>query len=188
MSTGPFKNTLLRSLGSEAITRLQLRPTNLPLLHDLEVPGRSIDHLFFIEEGIGSMTTSFENGSQVETSMFGYESVVGVSALMGAKHSLNRIFMQLAGHGFSAPVQAAREEFRRGDKFQELALRYVQIQLTLSTQNAACNAMHTYEQRLARWLLICSDRAKRSHLEMAQDSSRRCSEALVPRLRSQPES
>ena len=53
--------------------------------------------------------------------------------------------------------------------FQHLALRYVQVQLTLSTQNAACNAMHTYEQRLARWLLICCDRAKKQNLEMAQE-------------------
>ena len=29
--------------------------------------------------------------------------------------------------------------------------------------------MHTYEQRLARWLLICCDRAKQTHLAMAQD-------------------
>ena len=169
MNAGPFKNSLLQALDAATISRLQLRPIQLPLLHTLEAPGQSIDHLFFLEEGIGSMTTCFENGAQVETSMFGYESVVGVSALMGVRHSLNRIFMQLAGYGFAAPVQAAREEFRRNGRFQELALRYVQIQLTLSTQNAACNATHTYEQRLARWLLICCDRAKRNHLEMAQE-------------------
>ena len=169
MHAGPFRNMLLRTLDAAAISRLHLRPLQLPLLHDLEVPGQPIDHLFFIEEGIGSMTTCFENGGQVETSMFGYESVIGVSALMGVRHSLNRIFMQLAGHGFAAPVQAAREEFRRNGRFQELALRYVQMQLTLSTQNAACNAMHTYEQRLARWLLICCDRARKSHFEMAQE-------------------
>ena len=50
-----------------------------------------------------------------------------------------------------------------------MALRYVQTQLTLSTQNAACNASHTYEQRLARWLLICADRAHKDDLEMAQE-------------------
>ena len=29
------------------------------------------------------MTTCFENGAQVKTSMFGYESAIGVSTLMG---------------------------------------------------------------------------------------------------------
>ena len=31
------------------------------------------------------MTTRFENGPQVKTSTFGYESAVGISALMGTK-------------------------------------------------------------------------------------------------------
>lgn len=169
MSAGRFKNTLLQSLDEDTIDRLQLRPIQLPVLHVLEAPGKGISHLFFIEEGIGSMTTSFENGSQVETSMFGNESAVGISALMGVRHSLNHIFMQLAGHGYASPVGAARSEFRRNARFQQLALRYVQVQLTLAIQNGACSAMHTYEQRLARWLLICCDRAKQQNLEMAQE-------------------
>ena len=169
MPAGPFRNSLLHRLDAETIRRLQLRPVELPLLHELERVGEKIDHVYFLEEGIGSMTTSFENGSQVETSMFGYESAIGLSGLMGVKRSLNNIFMQLAGHGYTSPIQAARSEFCRSENFQNLALRYVQVQLTLSIQSAACNAMHTYEQRLARWLLICSDRAKRTHLEMAQD-------------------
>lgn len=164
-----FRNTLLSHLDGETIGRLQLRRVELPVRHELERPGTGIAHIFFIEEGIGSMTTRFEDGTQVETSMFGYESAVGVSALMGTKHSLNAIFMQLAGHGYASPIRAARQEFQRAGRFQEIALRYVQAQLTLSTQNAACNAVHSHEQRLARWLLICFDRARQDHLEMAQD-------------------
>lgn len=164
-----FKNTLLQHLDAESIVRLKLQPVQLPLLYDLEISGRAVHHLYFLEEGIGSMTTSFENGAQVETSMFGYESAVGISGLMGVRHSLNNVFMQLAGHGYTSPLLAARAEFARNGRFQHLALRYVQAQLTLSTQNAACNAVHTYEQRLARWLLICCDRARQEHLEMSQD-------------------
>lgn len=169
MHVGPFKNILLQHLDSETVNRLQLRRVQLPLLYQLEHPGSSIDQIYFIEEGIGSMTTRFENGAQVETSMFGYESAVGISALMGTKQSLNAVFMQLPGYGYASPVRAARQEFQRAGKFLELALRYVQAQLTLSAQNAACNAMHTYDQRLARWLLICCDRARQEHIEMAQD-------------------
>ena len=88
---------------------------------------------------------------------------------MGTKLSLDAIFMQLAGHGYAAPVKAAMAEFERNGIFQLLTLRYVQAQLTLSTQNAACNASHSYEQRLARWLLICADRARQDQFEMAQE-------------------
>lgn len=169
MSAGTFTNTILQHLDADVIARLQLRALPLPLMHELEGPGKSIRHVFFLEEGIASMTTAFQDGSQVETSMFGYEAAVGVSALMGTRHSLNRIFMQLAGRGFASPVELARREFERNGQFHGLALRYVQFQLTLSTQNSACNARHTYEQKLARWLLICCDRARTQNLEMAQD-------------------
>ena len=169
MHIGTFANSLLRHMDGDVLSRLQLRRVDLPVRMDLEVPGRRIENLFFLEKGIGSMTTLFENGIQVETSMFGYESVIGISALMGVRKSLNRIFMQLAGFGFACPLAAAEAEFSRNGIFQKLTLRYVQAQLTLSTQNAACNATHTYEQRLARWLLICADRAGEDKLEMAQE-------------------
>ena len=169
MHVHPFRNTLLQHLDAGTMERLQLRPIQLPVLHNLEIPGNSIDHLYFLEAGIGSMTTRFESGTQVETGMFGYESAIGISALMGTKHSFNAIFMQLAGHGYASPIRAARQEFQRAGKFQEITLRYVQAQLILSSQNAACNAVHTHEQRLARWLLICYDRAKQNRIEMAQD-------------------
>ena len=51
---------------------------------------------------MASMTTTFKNGAQVEVGMFGYESIIGVSALMGTKRSLNRVYTQIAGHGYSS--------------------------------------------------------------------------------------
>jgi hypothetical protein len=78
---------------------------------------------------------------------------------MGTKKSLNRVYTQIAGHGYSCQVEDARREFRLGGDFQSLALRYVQAQLVQAMQSAGCNAKHNFEQRLARWLLICADRA-----------------------------
>lgn len=164
-----FRNTLLQHLEPATIERLQLRPVELELRQNLEVPGEAIHHIFFVEEGIGSMTTIFKDGFEVEVSMFGYESAVGISALMGTKHSLNRVFMQLAGHGYCASLKAAKDEFARHGDFHDLALRYVQAQLTQATQSAACNIHHTHEQRLARWILICSDRAQQDVLKLSQE-------------------
>jgi CRP-like cAMP-binding protein len=154
-----FKNTLLKALDGDIIEHLRLQPVRLELKHEIEKPGNLIDRLYFLEEGMASMTTTFKNGSQVEVGMFGYESVIGVSALMGTKQSLNRVYTQIAGHGYSCQVEDARREFRLGGDFQSLALRYVQAQLVQAMQSAGCNAKHNFEQRLARWLLICADRA-----------------------------
>ena len=126
LHTNVFKNTLLKALDRDIIGRLRLQPVKFELKHEIEKPDDPIEHLYFLEEGMASMTTTFKDGSQVEVGMFGYESAIGVSALMGTKVSLNRIYTQIAGHGYSCQVEDARREFRLGGHFQFLALRYVQ--------------------------------------------------------------
>jgi CRP-like cAMP-binding protein len=169
MLTATYKNSLLRTLDEEVVARLRLEPVDFEVGHELEFPGNPIDHLFFVEEGMASMTTTFEDGSQVEVGTFGYEGIIGVSALMGAKRSLNRIYTQIAGHGYSSPVEAARREFRLCGAFQSLALRYVQTQLIQATQSVGCNAKHQVDRRLARWLLICADRAHSNTFKMSHE-------------------
>ncbi|HEY1743110.1 MAG TPA: Crp/Fnr family transcriptional regulator [Granulicella sp.] len=151
------------------VSRLCLHPVAFELGHEIEFPGTPIDYLYFVEEGMASMTTTFKDGSQVEVGMFGYEGVIGVSALMGTRRSLNRVYTQIAGHGYSSPVETARKEFGRGGDFQSLALQYVQTQLVQAAQSAGCNAKHNLEQRLARWLLLCADRAHTNRFKMPQE-------------------
>src|SRR3984957_5394670 len=129
-----FKNTLLKHLDKDVIERLALKPVTFEVMHEIEFPGRPIEHLYFVEEGMASMTATFNDGSQVEVGMFGYASVIGVPALMGAKESLNRIYTQIAGCGVFCTVESARKEFRRGEAFQALMLRYVQAQLAQASQ------------------------------------------------------
>ena len=158
MLIATYTNSILRTLDADVIARFNLRPVSFELGHEIEFPGNPIEHLFFVEEGMATMTTTFRDGAQVEVGMFGYEGVIGVSALMGTKRSLNRVYTQIAGKGYSCGVEAARREFQLGGKFQSLALRYVQTQLVQACQSAACNAKHDVDQRLARWLLLCADR------------------------------
>lgn len=165
----PFQNTVLRNLGTESRSRLGLQPVRFELMHEIEFPGKPIEHLYFVEEGMASMTTTFGDGSQVEVGMFGYESVIGISALMGTKRSLNRVYTQITGHGYACGVESARKEFDRGEDFQHLALRYVQTQLLQAIQSAGCHAKHSVEQRLARWLLICADRAHNRRFKMSHE-------------------
>jgi CRP-like cAMP-binding protein len=153
-----FENTILSSLDADTIGRLHLRPLELPLRHPLESPGKPIRHIFFLESGIASVTTLFQDGFEVEAGMYGHDSLSGISAFMGTRESLNGSYMQIAGHGFACEVENAAAEFQRGGHFQSLALRAVQAQFMQSMQSAGCNAHHEIGPRLARWLLLCADR------------------------------
>jgi CRP-like cAMP-binding protein len=169
MNAAPFKNKILRSLDAETISRLQLKPLTLPLGHEIENPGESIEHLIFIEDGIGSMTNTFKDGFQVEVGMFGLESVMGASALIGTHRSLNKVYMQTSGHGLSCRMPLATLEFRRYGRFHDLVLRSVQALLIQTCQSAGCNAHHNLSQRLSRWLLLCSDRTESLTLSLTHE-------------------
>ena len=168
-NTPAYKNIILQKLEPEVLGRLQLTPIVFEVGHEIEFPGTPIKHLIFVEEGMASLTTTFQDGSQVEVGMFGYESVIGVSALMGTRRSLNRVYTQAEGRGYTCPLEVGRREFNRGELFQALALRYVQAQLVHAMQSAGCNAKHHLEQRLARWLLITADRVNATSFKMSQD-------------------
>ena len=165
----PHRNAILQHLSAESVTRLQLQPIELPLKMPLERMNGGIEHIFFIESGVGSMTSTFTDGTEVEVGLFGYESVIGISAFMGVRRSLNSVSMQMAGSGYVSKISDARTEFDRNGDFQKLALRYLQMQLTQATQSAACNARHHLGQRLARWLLLTSDRAGTPKLPFSQN-------------------
>lgn len=164
-----YQNSILSRLEPDTIERLSPTLVQFEVGHEFEYPGNAIDHVIFVEDGMASMTITFHDGTQVEVGMFGYESVIGISALMGTKRSLNRVYTQVRGCGYMTQFERARQEFERGGLFQRLALRYVQAQLVQTMQSAGCNAKHHLEQRLARWLLITSDRVHETSFYMSQE-------------------
>jgi CRP-like cAMP-binding protein len=167
-SSTHYKNTILKALPSEAVARLNLVEVSYPFLQEIQGAGQMIDQLYFVEEGLASMTTIVD-GSEIEVAVLGYETIIGVSALMRTELSMNRIYTQIAGRGYCCPLKAARREFARGKEFQWLALRCIHAQMVEIAQTAGCNARHSIEQRLARRLLVCADRTQSTRLTMSQE-------------------
>jgi CRP-like cAMP-binding protein len=62
-----------------------------------------------------------------------------------------------------------KKEFKKGGQLQDLLLRYTQAFITQIAQTAACNRAHKIEQRLARWLLMCQDRAHSNNMELTHE-------------------
>lgn len=164
-----FKNKILRLLELDVIERLHLKQITLPIGAEIEIPGHATRQLIFIEDGIGSMTTTFADGFQVEVGMFGVESVMGASALIGTRRSLNKVYMQMSGYGFSCSMPVAVAEFSKLGRFHDLVLRYVQAQLVQTCQSAGCNSHHEVPQRLSRWLLLFQDRSEAETLGLTQE-------------------
>lgn len=68
------------------------------------------------------------------------------------------IGVQFVGSAMRIPAETLRAEFNSGGKLQNTLLRYTQAAIVQVAQTAACNRLHSVEQRLSRWLLTIHDR------------------------------
>ena len=67
--------------------------------------------------------------------------------------------MQLDGEALRLPVAAFRAFLDGQPAARSTLLRYVHVFQLQTAQTALSNASHRLEERLARWLLMCHDRA-----------------------------
>src|SRR5258708_20522640 len=66
-------------------------------------------------------------------------------------------------------TRGVRGEMDRGGAFYDLLTRYAQALIGFIMQSTACNAVHTVEQRLARWLLMARDRMDSDEFPLTQE-------------------
>ncbi len=58
------------------------------------------------------------------------------------------------------PIELLKEEFNRSAQVRNLFVSYSETLLSQVQQSVACNAVHTTEERMCRWLLMMHDRAE----------------------------
>ncbi|MEC4814936.1 MAG: Crp/Fnr family transcriptional regulator [Scytonema sp. PMC 1069.18] len=109
------------------------------------------------------------DGITAETAVVGRYGVVGINALMGGSETTQTEYMvQIAGSAFKANARSLREEFNCNQELRDVLLRYNQAFIAQISQTAACNCLHTIEQRFARWLLEVQDRISLDELRLTQ--------------------
>ncbi len=135
-----------------------LLPLDLPSGKTLLDPGQEITYAYFLETGLASVVVAMANGNMVETGITGNDGLVGFSVLLDTKAMPTRTFMQIAGKGFKIKAQHLVDEFEKSGTLHKKINHYVQANLVLTGQTAACNRLHDIAERLARWLLMCHDR------------------------------
>lgn len=95
--------------------------------------------------------------------------MVGLPVIWGGSTTTTTAFIQVAGSGVRMKAEPLLAEFKRGGELQNLLLRYTQALFTQVTQTAACNRLHTIEERLARWLLTVSDQVQAEQFALTQE-------------------
>jgi CRP-like cAMP-binding protein len=169
-----IKNKILASLVpflNEEGKRLRsgLEPVDLKHGAVLYETGEQVRHVYFPNNALISLVTEMIDGKIVEVGLVGSDGMSGLSALLGEGTSPERAIVQLPNGGIRAELSVIKDEFMRGGQLQKLLLSYARKLMRQVSQTAACNASHTAEERLSRWLLMCVDRVGGTELNLTQE-------------------
>jgi CRP-like cAMP-binding protein len=164
-------NFLLASLPEADIGALRshLRNVELPQGTVLFEVGDAIEQVHFPHRGVVSLVVPLESGETIETAMIGRESLVGASAGLNGQISVYKAIVQIAGAGSAVDAHRFRDMADASVGFRTALFRHEQLILVQAQQSAACNATHTVEARLARWLLRCRDLQGSDDLQLTQE-------------------
>jgi CRP-like cAMP-binding protein len=165
-------NRLLAALPADEYQRIakSLETVPLKLKAPIHPAGNPIDHVYFPGGGFCSMLTVLKDGAMVEVATIGREGAVGVSAILdGTPVSSTTMVQGETDTCYRMKADVFRREMDRRGAFYELLTHYAQALVGFIMQSTACNAVHSVEQRLARWLLMARDRMGSDEFPLTQE-------------------
>jgi CRP-like cAMP-binding protein len=185
----PNDNLLLSFLSASDLKLLEphLKPIDLIQHKILFDTGSVVSGIFFPYDAIISLVATLSTGDTIEAAMVGRDGVIGAAAALDGKISLSRAIVQISGRGVRCDVDALKRAAMESPTLRSLLIRHEQVVYAQAQQTAACNVMHTIEERLARWLLRARDLSQSDTLPFTQEflaemlGARRTSVTVVAR-------
>lgn len=131
--------------------------------------GDRIRHVYFPTESFISMLTAVDDRSMLEVGMIGNEGMCGHPLILGSHVTQLRALVQGAGAAWRMPAATFCSLLESRPALRSILDRYVYVLLGQLAQTAACTRFHVVEKRLARWLLMTSDRAHSDAFDVTQE-------------------
>jgi CRP-like cAMP-binding protein len=169
----PPANLLLATIPQDDYERLtpNLDTISLKLKEVLHKPGDPVKHVYFPGGGFVSLLTVLEDGSMVEVATIGREGMSGLPAALDGNESspATTLVQAEVPMCYRMTTSDFRREMDRRGAFHDIVSRYSRALVGVIMQATACNAIHSVEQRLARWLLMAQDRIGAKEFPLTQE-------------------
>lgn len=145
------------------------RPVPLPQKTVLLKAGRLPQYVYLMTSGVASVVSPMGTGEAVEVGLVGREGLTASYHMLGDQLSVSDCLVQVEGTALRTEYRTFQRAFERLPGLHRRVLEYVQHTTLYLQQLAACNVAHLSEERLARWLLMFSDRAESAELPLTQE-------------------
>jgi CRP-like cAMP-binding protein len=158
------ENLLLAALPQDERERLDpfLHRVHLEIGTPITAPDEPIRELYFPFDAVTSTVQEMSDGSTIETGLMGIEGLAGVQVWLRQRTTASTTFVQIPGTAHRISTEDFIREVRdRVSPLNDLIASYVHAFLVLTSMTAACNRLHSIDQRLCRWLRMTYNRARR---------------------------
>ena len=165
------QNHLLDSLSpsDRALIPSRLKVVELTQETVLFEVGSEINTVYFPHSGVVSLVVPLASGEMIESAMVGRDGLVGGASALGTRASLFKAIVQIAGSASVLDADRLSSAAEKSAMLRATLCRHEQVVLAQAQQSAACNASHTVEARLSRWLLRCRDLQASDDLNLTQE-------------------
>lgn len=162
---------ILLSLPPEESKRVlpKLELISVKLHQVLHEAGAVIKFAYFLNDGMISILSVQLDGKSVEVGLIGNEGFTGLPLLVGYRTSPTRMIIQGDGSAYRCEAEMLLQLVRKCPALELQLHRFGQRLAVQTTQIAACNRLHDVEERLARWILMTSDRVSAEPLPLTQE-------------------
>ncbi len=169
MSQSP--NRILNALPQKvfAAIKLHLKPVKLSFAEVVAETDQSITQVYFPFSGVVSLVVDMSVGEMIETAMVGRDGVVNGTSALDGRTALHRGIVQVAGEAAAIHPNALRQLAKDYEPLHAILIRHEQVLLAQVQQSAACNASHSVEARMCRWLLRMRDLTGSEELMLTQE-------------------
>lgn len=164
-------NQLLQAMPAEDFELLGLRLKPLQMIREavLAKAGGAPAQIVFPHNGAVSIAVTLFEGQSVEVAMLGRDSVIGAFEALGDGASLTDAIVLFPGSASAIELADFTIVAAQSPALRSLAIRQGLALLAQAQQTAACNAVHSVEARLSRWLLRARDLHDSRKLPLTQE-------------------
>jgi CRP-like cAMP-binding protein len=146
-----------------ALIKSALEPIDLPPKFQLHIPNAPIEFCYFpAKNAVASVVAESFNGERLEAGLIGYEGFTGFASILGNATCPTNTFIQIPGKVLRIHSDVLRQAMLESPTLSTMLLRYVHVFLIQTMQTALMNGRANIGMRLARWILMASDRANSS--------------------------
>ncbi len=156
----PYNNLLRRLSSSDfALIEPHLAHAEVEAGGLLYNPGDDVDTVHFpCGPSLASFMVPNEDGRDVETILVGREGAVGGIVSQGYLPAYTRIMVKFGGPFVHLQVKKLEAAKLKSATLRNVFARYADCLLAQIFQATACNAIHSIEQRTAKWIISAMER------------------------------